>query len=207
MPAPPEIGCRIGTIRVVEVLAIVQAAHQPHADCHIGIGGEIQVNLKHIEHGSEEHRPARSARKRLCGKRRVRERTAVVCENRFLSKSQREAGNACGNIGKADPAVQKLRLDVAVTNNGTRYTLMEQRGVKQERKIIFLRLDLAAVNIRNIGKQLKGVKRDSDREQDIRQNRVKTENRLQGQRKEIGILEKAENQQADRNAYRPTPYK
>lgn len=79
---------------------------------------------------------------------------------------------------------------------------MEQRGVKQEREIVFLRLHLAAVNIRDIGKQLEGIERNANGKQDIGQNRVKAENRLQSRGKEIGILEKAEDEKAGCNRHK-----
>jgi len=46
MPAPPELGDRAGDIRIVKVFGEMEAEHLPHADGHVGVTGEVEVDLE-----------------------------------------------------------------------------------------------------------------------------------------------------------------
>ncbi|MPN48962.1 hypothetical protein SDC9_196575 [bioreactor metagenome] len=45
MPSAPEFGDRTGDIWIVEVLLIAKSEHAPKTNRHIGIRGEVEVNL------------------------------------------------------------------------------------------------------------------------------------------------------------------
>ncbi len=53
VPSSPKIGDRVGYVGVVEVFLIMEAHHKPHADGHIGVGGEIQINLEHVAEAAQ----------------------------------------------------------------------------------------------------------------------------------------------------------
>ena len=48
MPPPPKLRGGAGEIGVVEVLQEVEAEHPPEADRHVGIAGEVEINLERI---------------------------------------------------------------------------------------------------------------------------------------------------------------
>jgi len=55
MPAPPKIPDGRRQIRRVEVFDQVKAQHPGHSACHIGIPGEIHIDLPRKEkHGHDE---------------------------------------------------------------------------------------------------------------------------------------------------------
>lgn len=52
---------------------------------------------------------------------------------------------------------------------------MKQAGIKKQTEKVGLRLYLAPINIHHVGKQLKGIKGNTDRQQDLRHNTGQTE--------------------------------
>ena len=46
MPPPPELGHRAGDIRVVEVAHKLKAQHPPQAHRHVGVAGEVEIDLE-----------------------------------------------------------------------------------------------------------------------------------------------------------------
>ena len=61
MPAPPEIGDGVGKVGVVEVLLIAEAHHQAHADGHVRVGLEVQVDLQGIGKAAQPQGQGRGA--------------------------------------------------------------------------------------------------------------------------------------------------
>ena len=56
MPAPPEIGDGVGQVGIVEVFLVAEAHHQAHANGHVGVGGEVQVDLHSVGKAAQPQR-------------------------------------------------------------------------------------------------------------------------------------------------------
>src|SRR5262249_38601307 len=48
VPAAPEVADGVGDVGVVEVLGQVEAEHPPGADRHVGVAGEVEVDLDRV---------------------------------------------------------------------------------------------------------------------------------------------------------------
>ena len=53
MPPPPEFGDGPGDVGVIEVLQEVEAEHLAKADGHVGVAGEIVVDLQGVAQGAQ----------------------------------------------------------------------------------------------------------------------------------------------------------
>lgn len=202
MPSAPEIRNGIGHIRIIEVFFIVEAAHQTHADCHIGIGRKIEVDLQHIGKHAEPHSKHRNRAERFCriGKQAVGNRSAAVCKHRLFCKSDCKTGNAVAHFGSLDLTVQNIMVHVPIADNRAGNTLMEQSGIQQQQPVFLLRLRIAAVDIDHIRNQLERVERNADRQRDLRNDLWKAGQKLDVLQEEAGIFENAQRYQHQRHA-------
>lgn len=119
MPAPPEVGDGIGHVGVVKVLLIMEAAHQAHADGHIRIGGEVQIDLQHIGQAAQPNAQGWDARHgvRRCGKQCVGNAGAAVGQDGFLRQTDGKPGDAPVDLAALDLPVQDIVVDVLVADD------------------------------------------------------------------------------------------
>src|SRR6516162_5125733 len=52
MPALPEFAYRLGDVRENEVFEEAKSEHQSQANGHIGVAGEIKINLQRVANGT-----------------------------------------------------------------------------------------------------------------------------------------------------------
>ena len=174
VPAPPELRYGLGEVGVVEVFQVVQSEHPAHAYGHVGVGGEVEVDLHHEgrdAHPGAEGREARERGEVLRKERgvggRVRrqqqlisQRAAGIGEQGLFRQSDGEAADA----GQDVPAVsldKELVRDGLVAHYRPRHALVEERSVEQDVQTARLRLGIAAVDVHDVGEQLEGVKGDA----------------------------------------------
>ena len=150
----------------------MQPQHLAHAYGHVAVSGEIQIYLE--SEGQHAHPQAQRGQGRqrvkvLCEKGRVRrgpvrqqqavgERAAWICQQRFLGKSDAEAGYARQQVGFPVPLLEKLMGDGLVADYGAGNALVEQRRVQQHVPVAALRLGVAPENIHDVCKELEGIK-------------------------------------------------
>ena len=210
VPAAPEVGDRAGDIGIIEVFRIVEAEHPAHADRHVGIGREVEIDLQHIGRRAEpalHHRKALDGGKVL-GKERgvgrrggrkqqlICQRTAGIGQQRFLRKAHREAADAGQEILARLAADVQLVRQRLIADDRAGDTLVEQRGIKQHVPVAPLGVGVAAIHVDDIGHQLEGVERNADRQRDAR-DRVR--HLAEDRADERGILEKADERDVDRD--------
>lgn len=53
MPAAPEFRGTFGNIGIIEVFREMEPEHEAKADGHVGISGEVEVNLQSVGNGSQ----------------------------------------------------------------------------------------------------------------------------------------------------------
>ena len=163
VPAPPKVRDGICNVGVVEILFEFEAYHIAHTDCHIGICRKIKINLKHIEYNAEpqsEHRAPRKLGYGVCGtargkkrirhKKRVRKRAAKVCYERFFCKSHGKARYAGADKRRVNRTLFNFVINVLVTNNRARNTLIKKARIKKQKEKVFLRGYFFSVNVDNI---------------------------------------------------------
>ena len=171
VPSPPELGDRLCNIGVVEVDVVVETEHPSQADGHIRVGGKVVVELDGVEQRAKP-RP----RYRQTGKLPVHilghQLACGVGDHHLFGQAHTEFGDALAEILHRDGAVFDLGGHVAVAHNGASHQLMVAGEIHQVFVVGFLRRDLAAVDVQHIADGLKGVKRDADRQGNLRHREI-----------------------------------
>ena len=160
MPSPPELGRAPGDERIVEVFKEAEAEHSAKPDGHVGVSGELEIELQRKEQRTHPAGDERDFRQSV--QRRDHGITAVRDQNLF-GKTDREAEQAVVEIREIHMTVGKLFLDVLVAYDRTGDELREERNVQQESKEGFLHLRVFPVNVDDIGHRLEGKETDPDR--------------------------------------------
>ena len=163
MPPPPEIRHRIRGVRVHEILAVVEAHHESHADGHVRVGREIQIDLQHIANGRQEDTRRGNGGKIFGLLHHLRnDGGTAVGQNRLFGQTAGKAGNAPRGILTGNAAAFQLLVDVAVAHDGARDALVEQGGVQEQEPEFLLGLHLTAIDVDDVGNELEGVEGDAD---------------------------------------------
>ena len=157
MPAPPELADRSRQIRIIEVLLVGKAEHPAQADGHVGITGEIIVNLKAVQNHSQ---PYRSRAQLFQGqvKHTVHHLAEHIGKYHFLHQSVHKTLDAVGMHGQALLPVPYLRFQLMILDNGTGKYLGKQRDIQRQTEYISLGGILSPEGIRQVGDGLEGVK-------------------------------------------------
>ena len=188
MPATPEIGDGLRGIRQAEVLHVFEAEDAPHADGHVGIAREIEINLKRIQKNAKP-----------CGDRRRGCETAVqnlrgdlarrVGQKHLFCKAHAETRRAVKRLGGVELPVINLRGNVRIADNGPGDQLRKKRDIKQKLCKRALRRHITAPNIDRIGKRLKGIEGNADGQRNLRDGQRNPEECVQVFHKKACIFE------------------
>ena len=90
MPSLPEFRDILAEERMLEVLVEVEAEHSAHADCHIRIAGEIEVNLHCVNNDGIPCAGNRNLPAAVL-EELVNDGGEVVCENDLFRKTDNQA--------------------------------------------------------------------------------------------------------------------
>ena len=198
VPAAPEIGDAAADIGIVEVFGEAEAEHVAQADGHIGIAGEVKIDLQGVEQNTTpvaQHRVAGVGEEILAGQ------TAGVGEYHFFCKTYHEAPQTGVDLGNGDTAVLHLLFHFHIPHDGSGHQLGEQADIQQHLAESELGLTLAPVNIDDIGHGLEGVEADAQRQGDLRHRNIQAGDGVQGLHHKAGVLKHAQQGQIDGNAY------
>ena len=83
VPAPPEVGDALGLVGRVEILQELKTEHPSQADGHVGVTGEIEVNLERVGQCAE---PGVRRGQRLGANAASATRPSGLASNIFLAK-------------------------------------------------------------------------------------------------------------------------
>ena len=157
----------------------MQSQHLAHANGHVGIGGEIQIDVKRIgedaQPGPQNGQGAQCFQvlcqkgcvcRRTVGKQhRICQGAAGICQQNLFGKTGTEPGHTGSNFRLPGP--EQLLFDGLVTDNGAGNALVEQCCVQKHIPIAPLRLRFPPVHIHHIGQQLKGIEGNADGQRDL----------------------------------------
>ena len=199
VPAAPEIGRAAGHIGMVEILGVVEAKHPAHADGHVGVAGEIEVDL----HGKSEQPKPGASRANL---REVaiepglhEERGHIGDADLFEEPLRKPAQPAPGAIPRMDTVID-LGRNLGVSDNRAGDELVKEAHKEQELERRAGGGDLAAIDIDHIGNGLKGVEGDADRQRDLRHGERYGQHGIEGLGDEPAIFEGAQKPEIDGQA-------
>jgi len=173
MPSSPEFRCGTGNIGIVEVFEEMESKDFSKTDCHIGITGEIVINLNREHQNAEPYRRGAFCGK-VAGKICFGKLTGCVRDENFFGKTDEESCCAAPDILEVFPAVVDLKGNVRVSYDRTRNKLGIKRNVHEEFHIVMLRFDFSAVNVNGVAEGLEGIEADTDRKSEFRNRKFKT---------------------------------
>ena len=177
MPALPELLDAAGEIRHVEISRQLIAKAARTADGHVGITGEVTIELYRVPHDGQQHRSAAE----LHGVRihRVYENSDIIRDNYLFEKAEQEYLHTLFEIYKGDiPVLTELRQKLPRLHDRSGDELREKRDIKRKLYRASLRLDLPAVDVDNIAERLEGVERNADRQQQLQRSRLRKAEKL-----------------------------
>ena len=145
MPPAPELSDRAAQVGIIKVFKVMQTQHFAHADGHIAIRGEVQIDLQGkgqhshpqsqrggCREGLEIDGDGRRVRRGLVRQQQaVRQRAAGVGQQSLLGKADAEAGDARQQIGTGLTLLKQLVGHGLVADNGAGDALVKQRRVQQ----------------------------------------------------------------------------
>lgn len=161
MPPAPILHDRPGYIRIVEILGELEPKHPAQSDCHVGITGEIIIELEHARQGS---RPCQRNGQLVpfLPERDFRHYGDLVRCQQFLGQAYDEPPNSVGELLEAMLTFPDLLHHRPVTHDRPGDQLRKKCDVQAYVQYAPLRFLLAPVDIDNIGQCLEGVKRNPD---------------------------------------------
>ena len=160
MPSAPEFGDGARDIRITEVFLIAESQHTAEADCHIGIRGEIEIDLQR----KEQAREPTGGNGRACIRQRGKHTAEYIRDEHFLAKPYCETAHAAGKIVQRGVALGQLILDIGILHNRPCDQLREARDIQQQMRIVFLNANIAAVGVHRVGDRLERKERNADRQ-------------------------------------------
>ncbi len=201
MPAPPEIPNRGRHIGIIEVFGIGEAADLTKAQGHIGIGGEVQIELQHVAEAAQpgpQHRGITAGQKAE-GQEALTKLSQMIRQQTFLGQAHQKASQAQQEtVQTMLPMRELLRQrreshDRALTNDLEVHRIQQRFKERLRRYALF-------VYIRKVGNQAEDVEGNPQRKQQLRCREP------QRSQKKPRILEKDQHQQKHHNAaLQPVP--
>ena len=189
MPTTPEFRGALCLVRAVEVLRQAESHEEGNADSDVRISREVGIDLQRVGEkrnqvfdASEQERRIENAIDKVC--------CEVVAQDNLLCKSVQnpEYGHAECATGEEIRLV-KLRHELVGTHDRARHELREKRKVKTEVQNVAHGLDFAAVNVDAVAHRLEGKERNTDRKDNLIDERMRSEQFVACCREEVIDME------------------
>ena len=166
VPPPPKLGDRPGDIGVVEILQKVEAKHPADADGHVGVAGEVEVDLKGV---GDDPQPGQAQRNlvRLLGEHPIGDLGKLVGQQDLLGQAEQEPDGARLKVRPALPPGPKLLCHGGVAHDGARHQLGEEGDVQGQAEQVLFCLGLPSEHVNGIAHALEGVEGDPDGQNDL----------------------------------------
>ncbi len=196
VPPAPVFGDIARKIRADEIFLYLHAEHLRNADGDIYAAGEIGVQLRCVQHGSDENICSRvgariAAQRRYCDKE-------PVCNNELFEVAPEYALKTERYLLEVGPMLGKKRvLQIAEARNGSLDQQWEKRCKQRDAQYISLRLDLFPVYIYDIADGLEGVKRNAQRQHPVHRADRCSENGVDIRDYKICVFQRCENAEVD----------
>ena len=161
VPPPPELRHGGGGIGVVEVFREVKAQHLPHADGHVGIAGEVEIDLERVRDGADPRRDR-------CGVRHggdvLPDGPHLVGDEHLLAQTDHQPLQTLAGLAHRLPPVLQVVGHCLVLHDRPRDQLGEHDHIGTKVDDVALGLHIPAVDINGVGQGLEGVEADAQRQ-------------------------------------------
>ena len=159
MPAPPEVRDGNRQIGAVEVLQKVEAEHTTHADGHVAVPGEVEVNLQGVGQGPQ---PGHGGGGRVGVEGAVGHQGHGVGQDALLPKAHDQAGHAVAEVRPGGDAVVNLQGHGLIADDRPGDELGEEGHVQPHIQHAALGGGFAPVDVDDVAHGLEGVEGDAD---------------------------------------------
>ena len=193
MPPPPEFRDAFRKVGIVEVFNKVEPEDPPQPDGHIGIAGEIEIDLQ--RKGDGVH-PAEQYGLLSGRAENRRELSKLVGQQDFLAQSDEKPPDAAGRVLPCGDAAVQLPGNVRVADNRPRNQLGKQRHIRAEIDRISLGRGVSPVYIHHIADALEGVEADADGQRQMQQRQAQTGDGGDIGDEKVGVFEHAQQRHA-----------
>ena len=174
MPAAPELREVAALIWRIEVQAEFEAHDQSDSDCHVGIAGEIAIDLHRISQHSHQSLDSGI-------KRRVIKYKIVIL--RYIIGHYRLFENADDNKPQSSPdfcsccrlVFLKLRQEIIRPHDGAGNESREKRQEEEIFEPCAGWSDFSLIDIDHITYRLESIEGDSDREDNVERLKVRSD--------------------------------
>ena len=132
VPAAPELLHRVGDVGPAEVLREAEAEHPAEADRHVGVAGEVEVDLQRVADDRRARRAPASARATGSAEdagrpgRRRRWRSST-----FLPRPMTKRRTPYGEVVERHDAARELIGDVAVADDRSGDQLRKEQQIER----------------------------------------------------------------------------
>ena len=196
VPPAPEFGDGSGKVGIVEILDEMESEQPAQADGHIGIAGEIEVDVQHEGHGVH---PVKEDALFAGGPENFRQLSQLVCNQNLLGKAnEKPPGTVCRILKGCLPALQ-FPGHIYIPDDGTGNQLGKQRHISTEGNGIFLGRDIPPVHIHRIAHALEGIEADADGQGQAQQRNGKARYCGKALKEEVCVLKNRQQHDADDN--------
>ena len=197
VPSCPEFldgSCSVGAVKVLHEAN----AHDSRAtDGDIRITGEVAIDLYGEENGSDDDTKTGGFRRIVING--VDEFRDQIGNDDLFEETDRHFLQADEGVIRFELMIcLKLGKQIVGTLDRSRNELREEGNEERVPTEVLFRLDLAAINVDNVGKRLEGIEGDTDGEDELKRDEIRFSaeeipDGNGGIRKEVEILEEKQN--------------
>ena len=205
MPSLPKFGNRLGNIGIIKVFQKTETKHPPQTDSHVRVTGKVKIQLNGISDNSQPG-ITETKRFRLLGKNTVNHDGQRIGDQNLFGQTDDKTLQTDNNVGKGNRTLVNLFADVVILDNRSRHQLRKQYDIQSQLVNVFLRLNLAAVNVYQIRNGLKGIKRNAYRHNHVNKIKVKLQRGINVIDNKVKILEINQKTQIDQNRQCQRPF-
>ena len=194
VPAPPELGDAFGDIGIVEVGQEFKAQHPAKAGGHIGVTGEVEVDLE----GKGDHAQPRTQNSELSGAHSLiglPQHAHIVGNQHLLGHTDHKDLHAGGELLGGGSALVDLIAQVLIFDNRTGDELGEQGNEGTEVDDAALGTGISAVHVDGVAHGLEGIEGDTDGQMDAQHRHEGQAHGLQRTGQEVPVLEEQQQSQ------------
>ena len=183
VPPPPELGDRPGDVGVVEVLQEVEAEHLAQADGHVGVAGEVIVDLEGVADGAQPGKGGGEVPRPLQQEGPVGHQGQLVGDEHLLPQSGDEPGAAGGEVVPGLLPVVDLVGHRLILDDGAGDELGEEGDVQPHLQGGALHMAPAPLHVQHVAQGLEGEEGDTDGQLNARDHKGSTQPIQNTQRK------------------------
>ena len=185
---------------MVKVFLVAEAQDPAHADGHVGVGGEVVIDLQRIQERGYPGAQQRELRAGAGQRRALEHQAADVGEDDLFEQAPDEPAEALDKAAHRGAPVSQAVHHVGVLHDGPGDQLREAAHIQQQPGKAALHPRLPPIDVHGVGQHLERVKGNADGQPDLGDGDLQPEQAGHGGDGEGGVFEVEQKAQRDRRA-------